>query len=473
MATRLEGMHLGNYELLEHIGTGGMAEVYRARQQNAFGREVAVKVIKRDVAEQPLFYERFLREAQATARLSHPHILPLIELGAVGRKRKLFFLAMPYIPDGTLRDLLARTGEPLPIEVIAPLFMQLCEAVEYAHEQGLIHRDIKPSNVLLQRERYVLLADFGIAFDMEDTRLTSTGVGLGTPEYTAPEQAQGMADKRNDIYSLGVVLFELLAGQVPYKGRTPYEVFYKQTTAPIPLLRDVYPDLPEPLTRLDAVIQKALAKEPAERFQSASALSTAFQAALTEAAIAPVILPAALESKEPLLAGIAGAGIPTSVNNGAITTPDADPLGEQPTNPDIEPVVLAGNTAGYIPAGQPVPPVQPSAARRSRSPLILFSLLALLLLGVAVFVLSAALLNGAGSQNSFNAPHVLPTSSPQKQKTPTAHPTQSPHSNPTSTPTPTPTTTPSPSPTPSPTPSPNPSPTPTPTAPSLLPTPTP
>src|SRR6185437_3663662 len=117
---RLEGTHLGNYELLEHIGTGGMAEVYRARQQNAFGREVAVKVIKRDVAEQPLFYERFLREAQATARLSHPHILPLIELGAVGRKRKLFFLVIPYISDGTLRDLLARAGEPLPIDVIAP-----------------------------------------------------------------------------------------------------------------------------------------------------------------------------------------------------------------------------------------------------------------------------------------------------------------------------------------------------------------
>ncbi|HLV98091.1 MAG TPA: serine/threonine-protein kinase [Ktedonobacterales bacterium] len=453
MTARLEGMHLGNYELLEHIGAGGMAEVYRAHQQNAFGREVAVKVIKRDVAEQPLFYERFLREAQATARLSHPHILPLIELGAVGRKRKLFFLVMPYVPDGTLRDLLARTGEPLPIEVGAPLFLQLCEAVEYAHEQGLIHRDIKPSNVLLQRERYVLLADFGIAFDLEDTRLTSTGVGLGTPEYTAPEQAQGTADKRNDIYSLGIVLFELLTGQVPYKGRTPYEVFYKQTTAPIPLLREVYPDLPEPLTSLDAVIQKALAKAPAERFQSASAFSAAFQAALADAAIAPGMLPAAPEGKEPILAGIAGANIPT--NQGVITPPDADPLGERPTNPGSQPASFRRMTDGYLSAGQ-------SALHRDRNPLVFLSLLALLLLGGAALALSVALLNGVGPSNSLSAPHLQPTASPHKQNTPTLQPTQPPRSNPTSTPTPTPSPTPNPSPTP--TPSPNPSPTPTPTA---------
>src|SRR5579885_2665606 len=121
----LEGSQFGNYELIELIGSGGMAEVYRARQLNAFGREVAVKVIKSSAADQPLFHERFLREAQTTARLSHPHILPLIESGTIGRKQQHSFLAMPYVPDGTLRDLLARTGEPLPIGVAAPIFLQL------------------------------------------------------------------------------------------------------------------------------------------------------------------------------------------------------------------------------------------------------------------------------------------------------------------------------------------------------------
>ena len=373
---RLEGTQLGNYELLELIGTGGMAEVYRAHQLNAFGREVAVKVIKHSIAEQPLFYERFLREAQATARLSHPHILPLIELGAVGRKRQRFFLVMPYIPDGTLRDLLARMGGPLPIEVIAPLFIQLCEAVQYAHDQGLVHRDIKPSNILLQREQYVLLGDFGIALDVEDMRLTNTGVGLGTPEYTSPEQAQGIVDKRGDIYSMGIVLFELLTGQVPYIGRTPYQVFYKQTTSPIPSLRSVHPAGLESLTRFDPVIQQALAKEPSERFQTASAFSDAFQAALGNTAVAAALLPAEMESREPppspAPALLAARATEVRPNKGVPTRPDEDPIGERPTSPASQPVIAGGLPGRYIPAERPAP------QRRSKAPILLLSLLALL-----------------------------------------------------------------------------------------------
>lgn len=456
----LEGSQFGNYELIELIGSGGMAEVYRARQLNAFGREVAVKVIKSSAADQPLFHERFLREAQTTARLSHPHILPLIESGAIGRRRQHSFLAMPYVPDGTLRDLLARTGEPLPIEVAAPIFIQLCDAVQYAHEQGLIHRDIKPSNILLQHERHVLLADFGIAFDTEDMRLTSTGVGLGTPQYTAPEQAQGIADKRSDIYSLGVVLFEMLAGQVPFTGRTPYEVFYKQTTAPIPSLRSINPALPVSLARLDAVIHKALAQEPDQRFQTASALGEAFQAALrpgeatNNLPLSEMIpLPAAVL---PLAHGAGeGAGIGAGLNGGVITPVVADPLGEHPTSPYSQPGRFRGFPSRQTQAVRP-------ASGLSKTLLASMVLLTLVLLGGVALILTTSLLSDLGG-NSLNAPHILPTSSPNGQHTAAPSPTGSrqPTATPSATTTSTPTPTPSPSPSPSPTPSPNPTPTPT------------
>jgi serine/threonine protein kinase len=277
----LEGSRLGNYELIEHLGTGGMAEVYRARQLQAFDRDVAIKIIKRGLAGDPVFRERFLREAHASARLDHPHILPLIEVGQEGRGRKRLFLVMPYIRGGTLRDLLGRTAGPLPGELIEVLFPQLGKAVQYAHEQGLVHRDIKPSNILLQHERHVLLADFGIALDTEDVRLTSTGMGLGTPEYTAPEQARGLADRRSDVYGLGIVLFEMLTGRVPFTGRTSFEVLFQHTTAPVPALRSVYPALPAHLERLEGVIKRALAKEPDQRFQTVIAFSDAVRDVLT------------------------------------------------------------------------------------------------------------------------------------------------------------------------------------------------
>jgi serine/threonine protein kinase len=447
---RLEGVQFGNYEMLELIGSGGMAEVYRAHQGNAFGREVAVKVIKRAAAEQPLFYERFLREAQTTARLSHPHILPLIEFGAVGRKRKHFFLVMPYVPEGTLRDLLKRNGGPLPLEVITPIFLQLCEAVQYAHDQGLVHRDIKPSNILLQRAQHVWLADFGIALDIEDMRLTSTGLGLGTPEYTSPEQAQGMVDKRNDLYSLGVVLFELLTGQVPFSGRTPYEVFYKQTSTPTPTLHSARPDLPASYARFDPLIQQALAKEPAQRFQSARAMGDAFQAALAETASAPATLVTDEENKEPALAGRPTPVLAGRANQGMVTRADDDPLGERPTRQASVPIRANAYAARLA---QAAPPAQ----RRSKVPLVAFALVALVLVGGAALALSALLLN-PGS-HSLNAPHIIPTATTSTQQTPTAQPTKTPRAQPTQTPTPTPT----PSPTPSPTPTPEPSPTPTPT----------
>src|SRR5215467_6977662 len=159
----LEGTRLGAYELIQRVGAGGMAEVYRARQLTAFNREVAVKVIRTHFTEDPSFRERFLREAQAISKLSHPNILPLIEFG---EENQTLYLVMPLAREGTLRDLLRQHRGPLSLDEAVPMFVQLCDAVQYAHEEGIIHRDIKPQNVLLQRRAHVLLTDFGIARDL-------------------------------------------------------------------------------------------------------------------------------------------------------------------------------------------------------------------------------------------------------------------------------------------------------------------
>jgi serine/threonine protein kinase len=221
----LEGTRLGAYELIERVGEGGMADVYRARQLTAFGREVALKVIRPEFTGDEPFRRRFLREAHAISRLSHPHILPLIEFGD---ERGLLYLVMPLVREGTLRDLLQHHSGPLPLEEAIPLFTQLCDAVQYAHQEGIIHRDIKPQNILLQRYTHVLLADFGIARDRFDTKMTSTGAGIGTVEYMAPEQAGGRTDARSDIYSLGVVFYQMITGALPHTGTTPLQVLIKK-----------------------------------------------------------------------------------------------------------------------------------------------------------------------------------------------------------------------------------------------------
>ena len=271
----LEGVRLGAYELLARIGGGGMAEVYRARQSTAFGREVAVKVIRPGFSENEDFRARFLREAQAISRLSHPNILPLIEFG---EEQGMLYLVMPLAREGTLRDLIKQRNGPIAPEEAIPLFIQLCSAVQYAHEQGIVHRDIKPQNVLLQQRTHVLLADFGIARDSSvETHLTTTGSGIGTVEYMAPEQAVGQADARSDIYSLGIVLYQLLTGYVPYSGSTPFQILLKHTNDQLPDPRAYNPHIPAEMVE---VLRIALAKQVQNRFQSAQALARAVQRVL-------------------------------------------------------------------------------------------------------------------------------------------------------------------------------------------------
>ena len=266
-----EGKRLGAYELLERIGAGGMAEVYRARQLSAFGREVALKVIRAEFVGNATFRKRFLREAHAISRLSHPNILPLIEFGD---DNGTLYLVMPWIHEGTLHDLIRQRNGPLSLEEAIPLFVPLCDAVQYAHEEGVIHRDIKPQNVLLQRYTHVLLTDFGIARVLAQSQVTSAGAGIGSIEYMAPEQAQGQATARSDIYSLGVVLYHMLTGVVPFSGTSPVQILTRLANEPFPDPRQINPRLPQAASD---VMQTAMAIDPQRRCASAQALRQAVQ----------------------------------------------------------------------------------------------------------------------------------------------------------------------------------------------------
>jgi len=258
----LIGKSLGQYRIVEQLGRGGMAVVYKAYQAS-LDRYVAIKVLPFFQAQDPTAMERFYREARAIARLEHPNILTVFDFGQVDGT---LYIVMQYVEGGTLKE---RLGAPLDLDVAAKIVRQVGEALEYAHGLGVVHRDIKPSNVLLAKGDRVLLSDFGLAKMMESTSaLTKAGVGMGTPQYMSPEQGRGEpVDGRSDIYSLGVVLYEMLTGQVPFDAETPLAVVLKHLSTPLPRPRGLNPQIPEPV---EQVILKATAKSPAQRYQSAA-----------------------------------------------------------------------------------------------------------------------------------------------------------------------------------------------------------
>ncbi len=272
----LEGITLDHYQIRRRLGQGGMADVYLAHDSTTH-QDVAIKVL---TGSQTTYLERFRREAEAIDKLQHEHILPAFDYGD---EEPWHYLVMPYMAYGTLRELLEEG--PLPLPTAADLFEQIASALQFAHDHGIIHRDIKPSNILLRDDSYVYLADFGLAKAVEGTNeLTQTGVLLGTPEYMAPDLADGPATTSSDIYALGILLYQMVAGRVPFSADTPVAVYWKQICEqPLPPSQ-VNPDLNH---AIDKVILRALDKNPAHRYQSAQELAEAFRAALS----APVVLP--------------------------------------------------------------------------------------------------------------------------------------------------------------------------------------
>jgi len=279
----LEGKPLGNYDVIRRIRVGGMGAVYEGRQRTAFDRRVAIKVILGNYADDREMRRRFAREARTVARLHHPHVLPLIEFGD---EQGILYLVMPFIDGGTLTSYLRQSLPDL--AEVAAIYQQLLDAVEYAHDEGLIHRDIKSSNVLLEMRRsgppYVYLADFGLVRTLRQAEGEQTGKAIpldqvpGTPHYMAPEQTRGIVTPQTDIYALGVLLYQLLTGELPYNDDDDIRVIQMHLSAPIPLPGDADSSIP---AELDEVVRNAMAKRQEARYKSVGDLRSAFLAAMS------------------------------------------------------------------------------------------------------------------------------------------------------------------------------------------------
>ncbi len=377
------GRKIGPYQILEPLGKGGMAEVFRA-YQTGVDRYVAVKVILPHLAADETFVARFRREVRIITRLEHPNIVPVYDFGA--EKDGTLYLVMRLVEGGSLEGRLLTNGR-LPLREITRKLGQITSALDYAHRNGVVHRDLKPSNVLLDEQGNAYLTDFGIAklTETDSHNLTNTGTVVGTPEYMSPEQWRGdPLDGRSDIYALGVMLYRMLVGEVPFRGTSIVAVMNKHINEPTPSACAVRSDLP---AAVDEVLKFALAKETDKRYANAEELYEAFQEAVRGTASRQTTTPFATEAIVNALPGAAPA------TPGALKT-DAP---EDTTHIDIN-STKAGRTQGA------------ARAKRTRPrPLVIFGALALLVLIVGGIILASG---GGLPGSSLSGLAALPSGSP-------------------------------------------------------------
>lgn len=259
---------LGKYDIIERLGRGGMAEVFRAYHAN-LDRQVAIKVLHAFLADDPEFKSRFEREAQNVGRLKHPNIVQVYDFD-FDPEGESYYMVMELVEGPTLKDRLTKIGDQgklMPQAEALKIVREAAGALAYAHSRSMIHRDVKPANLMLDHDSRVVLTDFGIAKMVTGAQFTASGGMVGTPAYMAPEQGLGEAgDERSDLYSLGVILFQLVTGQLPYDAETPLAVILKHLNAPIPSVRAINPALSEDV---ETVINRAIAKEASDRYQTA------------------------------------------------------------------------------------------------------------------------------------------------------------------------------------------------------------
>ena len=259
----LIGRHVGQYQVISEIGRGGMGVVYRAHEES-LQRDVALKVLPLHIAQDAAFVERFTREGRSAARLSHPNV---VHVYAVGEYEGHYYIAMEYVRGRTLGDYIQIKGQ---VELKKALYVarEVAKALAEGHQQRMVHRDIKPENIMIDMSGHVKVMDYGLAKVIQKKKgLTDHGIVIGTPEYMSPEQIRGVdIDERTDIFSLGVVLFEMLAGRPPFVAPTRLSAMYQTVGEPLPVLRSLNPSVPQ---AVEAVVEKMAAKKPDERYASA------------------------------------------------------------------------------------------------------------------------------------------------------------------------------------------------------------
>jgi len=345
------GKKLSNRYIIEDmLGQGGMSAVYKASDPN-LKRVVAIKMIHTHLSDNPNFVQRFEEEAAAVAQLRHPGIIQVFDFN---KDDDVYYMVLEFVPGETFQDLLQRLnkdGRHLPADKIAEYMAGICDAVDYAHQRGMIHRDIKPANLMLNTQGQAILMDFGIAKIVGGTSHTATGAVVGTAMYMSPEQIRGESpDRRSDIYALGVTLFEMAGGRPPFQADSAMTLMMMHVNDPVPNLRELNPDIPD---NLAAVINKALAKDPNDRYQTAGQMASALRAiagsAKSDISVEMATPAATMLEQLPPAAGTDKTSVevvPTGTDKTTVEAPPAAPSGG--TVVEASPIPSANEVGGTV-----------------------------------------------------------------------------------------------------------------------------